>query len=154
MQRLISNADRDALVTRLRSLRADTPARWGRMNCSQMVCHLADTFRWALGERSAGERRDNLLSRTLIKWVALGTEMPWPKGYQTGKPFAQVEGGGTPPAEFERDRDDLVALMDRWMAIPAGAARPPHPTFGPLTLAEWRRWAWAHMDHHFRQFGA
>ena len=154
MQRLTTSADRDGLVARIQSLRADTQAAWGRMTCHQMVCHLADTFRFALGDRPADESRDHLLSRTLIKWIALGTELPWPKGSPTGRRFDQLAGGGTPPAVFDADRDELVRLIDRWMALPAAADRPPHPFFGPMTLAEWQRWAWAHVDHHLRQFRA
>ena len=28
-----------------------------------------------------------------------------------------------------------------------------HPVLGPMTRANWMRWAWLHTDHHLRQFG-
>jgi hypothetical protein len=35
---------------RIRSLHPDAPRRWGRMTSAQMVCHLIDQLRIALGE--------------------------------------------------------------------------------------------------------
>lgn len=67
---LADDRRRRDLVRRLRSLRPDSAARWGRMSVHQMVCHLRDACRMAIGDRRAkaiGSRRD----RTLIKWIAL-----------------------------------------------------------------------------------
>lgn len=154
MRRLVTGADRDALVARLRTLRPEAPARWGRMTCPQMVCHVADAMRWALGERPTDEDRSNPVSRTLVKWLALGTALPWPQGAPTGRRFDQLKGGGTPPGGFDADVEELTGLIDRWMTIPARGERPDHPFFGRMRLREWQRWAWAHADHHLRQFGA
>lgn len=153
MRRLITPADRAELVARLQTLTPDTPRRWGRMSSSQMLCHLADSFRLNLGDRSAA-RRDNWISRTLFKWLALRTPLPWPHDVPTTPAIDQLAGRGTPPVEFARDREALIALIDRFLALPAGAPRGRHSLFGLLTPRERTRWAWGHVDHHLRQFGA
>ena len=52
------------LVSRLRNARRDAPRQWGRMTAHQMICHLCDSFRFALGERPVGDV-SNLVNRTL-----------------------------------------------------------------------------------------
>jgi hypothetical protein len=61
---------------------------------------------------------------------------------------------GTAPAEFARDREAVIALIDRFLALPAGAPRARHSLFGVLAPNERARWAWAHVDLHLRPFGA
>jgi len=123
------------------------------MSCHQMVCHLSDAFRRAVGDRPPAERRDNLVTRTVVKWIALRTSLPWPRGVRTPRDIDQVAGAGTPPTEFERDRSALIGLIERFVGLPTGAQRPRHFVFGVLTMRDWQRWAWAHVDHHLRQFG-
>jgi len=61
--------------------------------------------------------------------------------------------GGTPPGDFERDRDGLLLLTERFCAADPGL-KWRHPIFGELTDSERMRWGYLHMDHHLRQFGA
>ena len=90
-------------------------------------------------------------SRTVIKWIALKAPMKWPPGVKT-MPEVDQEIGGTKPLEFARDRLELEGLIEQFAAR-AGVDLQPHPMFGRMTAAEWRRWGWLHMDHHLRQFG-
>lgn len=123
------------------------------MTAPQMVCHVTDAFRNLLGERpTRATRPASRLRGTLIKWLALYAPTPWPHGVRTRAEVDQ-ERGGTPPAEFARDIQELLAACDRFLASTATIAQQPHFMFGPLTEAEWARWAYLHMDHHLRQFG-
>jgi hypothetical protein len=61
--------------------------------------------------------------------------------------------GGTPPEEFERDRQRLVQLIEGFTKVGDPAALKPHPYFGQMSEAEWLRWGYLHADHHLRQFG-
>lgn len=146
--------DHAAIMARLRRLRPESQRRWGRMTAAQMVCHLTDAFRNMLGERptSAPSRPAGWVRRRLLKWVAIYSPLPWPHGIRT-RPEADQELGGTPPAAFEADLTALIASCDRFMSNRAKVASRPHFMFGPLTEAEWARWAYLHMDHHLRQFG-
>ncbi|HXT16206.1 MAG TPA: DUF1569 domain-containing protein [Gemmatimonadaceae bacterium] len=154
MATLLDPRDRAAIETRLASLTPDRERRWGRMNASQMVCHLTDAFRGALGERSSPNtpRPAGLLGRTLVKWMALYVPAPWPRGLPT-PPIADQERGGTRPTTFDRDVEMLRAARDRFMHELPAIAQRPHVFFGRLSQAQWARWAYRHMDHHLRQFG-
>jgi hypothetical protein len=69
------------------------------------------------------------------------------------------------------DPTALLQLVDRlnalrpntprqWGALTPGEmlchladATSSHGAFGPMTPADWHRWAYRHTDHHLRQFG-
>ena len=154
MKRFASDDDLAELVKRVSTLTSDSRRQWGRMSCGQMVCHLSDAFRGPLGDRPPSAARDTWLSRTLVKWVALSTPLPWPRGgVRTSPEIDQVAGAGTPPGQFADDVAALVGLMQRFVAQ-GTSERPPHAGFGRFSAREWRRWGWAHVDHHLRQFGA
>ncbi len=140
-----------AILGRLRALTPDAPARWGRMSAHQMVCHLSDAYRDALGERRA-PARVTLAGRMLLRRVAFHTPMPWPRGVATIAEWDQ-ERAGTPPVEFQRDLAGLISLLERFIASEATLGGRTHPLFGPLAAAEWGRWGYRHADHHLRQFG-
>lgn len=154
MKRLRTDADLEELTRRIRTLRPDSPRQFGKMSCPQMVCHLADAFRSPLKERPPSAPHDNWITRTVIKWVALRTSVPWVHGAPTSPEIDQVAGAGTPPGQFAADVEVLIELMKRFVAQPDSNQRPPHPGFGRLTESDWQRWGWAHVDHHLRQFGA
>ena len=151
MKTLANERDRTALLARLRALRPDCPRRWGRMSVHQMVCHLADNFRMALGLRPV-EATPVPLPRAFVKWGALYAPIPWPKGIPTSVETDQ-ERGGTRPVEFAADLAEAVALFER-VATQARLEKRAHTVFGSMTAADWLRWAYLHTDHHLRQFGA
>jgi len=147
---LADSAQRVALAARLRRLAPDSPRQWGRMTPHQAICHLSDSFRAIMGDKSASSIATPF-SRTVIKWIALNAPMKWPPGVKT-MPEVDQEVGGTKPVEFARDRHDLEALMEQF-AVKQGRELQPHPMFGRMTTEQWQRWGWLHMDHHLRQFG-
>jgi hypothetical protein len=119
------------------------------MSPGGMVCHLSDSFRFALGERPVADISTSL-TRTLVRWLALHTPLPWPKGVQT-RPEIDQKANGTRPKSLAADRAQLLQLMRRFAY--EQCERPPHPFFGRLKEEEWQHWAWRHVDHHLRQFG-
>jgi hypothetical protein len=153
MRRLRTDADLEDLAKRLRTLTPDSPRKWGRMSCGQMVCHLADAFRGTLSDRPPSAPRVTWLSRSVVRRLALSTPVPWPSGTPTSPEIDQVAGAGTPPRILTDDVQSLIELMRRFLVLRPNQRRP-HPAFGQLTSSEWARWGWAHVDHHLRQFGA
>jgi len=151
MKTLAHPRDREELLHRLQGLRPDNLRRWGRMSTHQMVCHLSDAFRVALGELPAS-RRINLVTRTVVKWFALGP-LPWPPGVPTRPEIDQVRGAGTKPAAFAADVARVEALLERFATHP-NLDREPHPLFGAMSQSDWLRWGYLHVDHHLRQFSA
>lgn len=140
----------ESLTSRLNALTPDSPRQWGRMSIGQMFCHVNDSFIVINGDRPIAKRVDNWFNRSVVKWVAIHTAMPWPKGVKT---LAEVdaERGGTTPGVFEHDRAKTIELLRAFAAPTSHPA--PHPLFGAMSRNEWMIWAYRHMDHHLRQFG-
>jgi hypothetical protein len=153
MKTLSNAADREEILRRLQSINGNSTRLWGTMSEAQMLCHLADAFSAALGEREVG-KTGGVASRTLIKWIALYAPMQWPKGVPTMPEVDQLKGSGTKPAGFDADHASLVALFERFAGRDPASIYAPHPGFGPLTHDQWQRWGYLHMDHHLRQFGS
>ena len=133
---------------RLDGLQPATPAKWGKMNAHQMVCHLVDSFRAVAGEKPVSSVV-NLFGRTVLRWAALHTPVPWVHGVPTRPEMAQGV-GGTPPADWA---SDCAELRRRISEFPQCTQFVQHPMMGTLSLDEWRIWGYRHVDHHFRQFG-
>jgi hypothetical protein len=146
MKTLLHPADRDEILRRISAVRADSQRRWGKMSAAQMICHLSDSFRSALGEKSVSSNT-NLFKRTVMKRLALALPV-WPHGVKT-RPEMDQEQTGTPPAEFAADVAQLKTLFERYCAAQRFS---PHPMMGPMSRAERLRWAYQHMNHHLRQF--
>jgi hypothetical protein len=146
---LADPANVDEILARVGRLEPASPRQWGTLTPNEMLCHLADSFRATLGERPAAPA-STLLQRTVVKWIALHTSLPWPQGVPT-RPEVDPKRDGTKPTEFERDRRAVVDLIRRFISLDAKYDR--HPTFGAMTRKEWLLWAYGHVDHHLRQFG-
>jgi hypothetical protein len=151
MKSLTNPTDQQSLRERLARLQPDTAGRWGRMSAHQMVCHLADSFLAMMGEKSVSSATGPL-QRTVVKWVALNSPFPWPKGVPT-RPEMDQSIGGTRPSSYESDRELLLKVMARFSAANRDFAWSAHPIFGKLKDPEMLRWGYLHVDHHLRQFG-
>ncbi|MBS1791919.1 MAG: DUF1569 domain-containing protein [Acidobacteria bacterium] len=152
MKKTFSNqTDRAAIINRLRQLRPDSQRRWGKMTAHQAVCHLNDSFKARSGEKKTAPV-DNWFTRSIMKWVALETSLPWPHGVKTMPEFDQFI-GGTPPDDFTRDCSQLEAMIEQFCQPSDASSYAPHAFFGQMTEAEWLRWGYLHCDHHLRQFG-
>jgi hypothetical protein len=120
------------------------------MSAHQMICHLADAFRIATGEKAASAA-SGPFQRTLVKWLALYVPLDWPAGIRT-RPEIDQTIGGTRPLEFARDVAEVETLLKE-VAARHPIAWPEHPIFGRMSNRAWLRWGYLHTDHHLRQFG-
>jgi hypothetical protein len=153
MKTLSRERDGVELSQRLKRVRADSVGRWGRMSAHQMICHLSDGFRMAIGQKPVSHS-SSALQRTVVKWIALYTPLPWPAGIRT-RPELDQELGGTGPVDFAADLAELETLLRRIASDRKSFEWPTsHPIFGSMSEADWLRWAYLHVDHHLRQFGA
>jgi len=151
MKNLADPAVQASILERIRALRPGSKARWGRMSAHQMMCHLVDSYRVPMGEKSASAAT-GVLQRTLVKWAALYVPLHWPKGVPT-RPEIKQGVGGTPPSDFERDRQQLIELIRRFSELRRDFEWRAHPGFGVMRDGEWQRWGYLHADYHLRQFG-
>jgi Protein of unknown function (DUF1569) len=145
-------SDKAEIVRRLRVVGPDRRPRWGRMSAHQMICHLSDSIRMATGQKPVSEA-SGLFHRTILKWIVLYAPLRWPAGVPT-RPEIDQEIGGTSPFDFAADVAELEALLNRITTQTGNVGWQMHPMFGRMSEAAWLRWAYLHMDHHLRQFGA
>ena len=150
MKSLANAANRHEILIRISNLSELDRAKWGRMTAGQMLCHLSDSYRVGLGEKTASQAT-GILQRTVVKWVALRAPLEWMKGYPT-RPELEQGKGGSRPVEFNRDREFLLSTLNRFCDdLPHTPI--PHPIFGSMSAQDWWRWGYLHADHHLRQFG-
>ena len=151
MKTLARARDKEEILVRLRAIRPESRRRWGRMSAHQMLCHVADSFRMALGGKPVNPTT-GLLQRTLLKWTVLYVPLRWPAGILTSREI-DPERDGTRPVEFEADVAQVEALLDEVTARTRDLHGRSHPVFGRMSDGAWLRWAYLHTDHHLRQFG-
>jgi hypothetical protein len=149
MKTLANHSDRQEVLRRLASLRTEQARRWGKMSCHQMIVHLNDAFLCPMGEKMVSSAKPPI-PRSVMKWGALYFPMPWPRGVPT-RPEMEQGTGGTAPVEFSRDRERLVAVIERF--VKRDYEWSEHPIFGAMSEKDWMRWGYLHCDHHLRQFG-
>jgi len=152
MKTLARQCDKTEIIQRLREVRPESAGRWGRMSAHQMVSHLSDSFRVVTGQKHV-THATSLLQRTIVKWIVLYLPLPWPAGIPT-RPEIDQELGGTRPVNFAADVAQLEALVELVASQTRSFDWQLHPIFGRMSEAAWLRWAYLHMDHHLRQFGA
>ena len=132
---------------RVAQLTPDLPRRWGRMSAQQMVCHLSESLRMAIGELRVAPKRLPIRYtplKQLIVYVA-----PFPKNAPTAPELTIA----ATPRPWADDLSTLQQLIDRFTARPADAEWPEHPAFGRLSRRAWGVLGYRHIDHHLRQFG-
>jgi hypothetical protein len=149
MKTLQNVRDRREVVDRLAKVRPEAQRRWGRMTAHQMVCHLSDSLRSALGEKYVSPSNSRF-ERMILKPLALWVPVPWPHGVKT-RPEMDQQQGGTSPVDFASDLDELRTLFQRFCAQEGEFG--PHAMFGQMSRAERMRHGYLHFDHHLRQFG-
>jgi Protein of unknown function (DUF1569) len=133
---------------RLRNVRVDDRARWGKMTAKRMVRHLICSYEIALGERTVEPVEGPV--PVLMKFVALRSGLRWPKNIQTVPELKR--------AIAEHSDVEFNVLMRAVVESTEAVARgghyaPSHPMFGPMSPEDWMRWGYLHADHHLRQFG-
>ena len=134
-------------IERVRAVRADSPAQWGKMNAGQMMAHCQKPFEMAFGESDV---RAGFLMRMVGRVFRKGvlSDEPFKKNLQSAKEFfAQGD------VDFATEQERLIELIQRFGGGPAGVADRPHPFFGPMNPSEWDHLMAKHLDHHLNQFG-
>ena len=129
-----------------------TPERspaWGKMSAPQMVCHLAESLKMALGELTVAPKKLPIRYPPLKQVIVYLA--PFPKNAPTAPELL-----ARPPRAWAADVADLQALVGRFSEQGRDSRMnwPEHPAFGRLSRRAWGVLAYRHMDHHLRQFGA
>jgi hypothetical protein len=137
----------EAMLARLDRLTPDAKARWGRFTCTDMVAHLNESMRMALGDITPAAKKIPIRFfplKQLIIYV-----VPFPKGAPTAPELIARSGRAVWAEEVNTFRE----LMAR-LAIRSGQTKwPSHPAFGSMNRRSWGVLGHKHLSHHFTQFG-
>ena len=147
MKTLLHREALDEIEQRLTRLAADATARWGRLSAPQMVCHLADSMKMALGDLPVARKSLPIRYPPLKQFIIYLA--PFPKGAPTAPELL-----ARAPRDWSSDVAELRALVGRFAARGEDATWPEHPAFGRLSGRAWGVLAYRHLDHHLKQFGA
>ncbi|HZS04443.1 MAG TPA: DUF1569 domain-containing protein [Blastocatellia bacterium] len=137
---------RAELQQRLEQLRHDSQRRWGKMSCDEMLTHLADSCRMALGELPVKPKPGPFRYWPIRPLIIY--KLPWPKGAPTAPELIARK-----PDGWDSEKASLLALMNRLVAESGREEWPEHPAFGRLSKKDWGVLVYRHVDHHFQQFG-
>ncbi|MEX2270108.1 MAG: hypothetical protein WD690_01465 [Vicinamibacterales bacterium] len=139
---------RRSILERLARLTPDHPRKWGRMEPSQLLPHLASALRTAVGDQQIDAITHRRKGGNVFRYLAIHC-LPWPKGRIQAPPGAF----STPSLGWERDREVLVELIERFGTAPPETLGPAHSMLGPMRPHDWDVLQYRHLDHHLRQFG-
>lgn len=139
------------VIARLGKLRPDAKPRWGKMTADEMVGHLIESLRSAMGRGPELPDVSTWFTRNLIGPLLLAGWLPIPKNVKGVRPV------GTPnDAPMPRgDAETLHAVMDEYLRlVESGELDPPrHPAFGEIGVDGWAQMHVLHIEHHLKQFG-
>ena len=152
MKNLQNDADRAEILRRLRTVRPDSNRLWGKMTANRMICHLSDAFRGVTGEIKIAPT-GTFFQHAIVKFLMLNLPPMPVKNYPTS-PEINQEIGGTKPTEFAADAAELERLIAEFTDEKNDCSNWSHPFFGRMSRRQWSRWAYIHIHHHLRQFGA
>ena len=137
------------VVARLAALPEDVRPRWGRMSKRDLIGHLLAALRYSLGEiPSHIPFQTGPWRRRFLKTLVLTLGFPMKRHVV----FRDVDGRVLPLPKEEGTLEELRRALERARDVELPSR--PHPFFGELRSAEWKRLHVKHIAHHLRQFGA
>jgi hypothetical protein len=133
------------IISRINLLQSTSAPLWGKMTVSQMLAHCQAQMGVALGETQV---TSSVVSRLFGGWIKkmVINEKPFSKNLPTAPAFVVRH-----DPEFETEKSKLIDMLGRFTK--ENIKNQPHPIFGKLTLDEWSKGTWKHIDHHLKQFG-
>lgn len=150
MKNLNNPNDLKEIINRLDKLKSANKGKWGKLRIEELIPHLTDPIRCVLGEKDCVPLDNPVLKGPVGKLML--RYLPWPKGAPTSKSF--LPGTGlTDPVQFEKDKSQLVEIINRFVNTTDQYQFKPNPVFGQLSKKDIGRLYWRHLDHHLKQFG-
>lgn len=148
MKSVFDIATREELVERIKSLNPENSAQWGKMNAYQMVKHCTLHEDMVLGKLKIKRVFiGHLIGGMLLKKV-LKDDKPFGRNSPTSSLLKTLNESG----DIEQQKKEWIDRLGQY----ATYTDPDfvHPFFGPMTKDQIGFFAYKHVDHHLRQFGA
>jgi hypothetical protein len=83
----------------------------------------------------------------------MGSDAARPAFAAPGQWPAHGSAFSTPSLGWERDRQVVFELIERFATTPPEKLGVVHPSFGRMRPRDWDVLQYRHLDHHLRQFG-
>ncbi len=148
MRSIFDPAVRHSIARRFRDLTPGHTRKWGKLSTPEMLTHVSDQLRMAIGRLPAspiaGPLRHWPVNYLMVHMV------PWPKGKAKGPREAFT----TRPGNWEDDRATFLGLLEELGSADPGGTWPHHASFGRISGKDWGVLTWRHLHHHLTQFGA
>ena len=140
---------REDICRRMEALTVDAKPQWGKFNATQMLAHLNDAMRMAMGELNVPAKKTKLPIRYAPLKQLFIYALPWPQGAPTA-PELLSRGSS---ADFAKEKAEFRTVVERLGQTRASDLCPEHPAFGRMSHRAWGVLKYRHADHHLRQFG-
>ncbi|MFN8297940.1 MAG: DUF1569 domain-containing protein [Chitinophagales bacterium] len=147
---MISTGNQQQLTARIEKLTPESKALWGKMSVNQMLAHMNDAFRIALGMKAAVDK-SNFFWNKIAFPVAVYVLPGFPKSSPTAKELNQLQ-EGTAARDFYTEAGFAIKMMEVFNEREESKLKP-HPMFGKLSKQQWSDLLVKHFDHHLKQFG-
>jgi len=138
-------------LDKIRELKEDSPANWGKMNARQMVEHLSEYI-----EHANGKRKMQVLTEQ-EKLPAFRSFLFSEKEFKPGTPNSQMPETPEQPRleSLEAAIEELEINLYKFFERFAGKENETenHIFFGPLNYEEYLTLLYKHVLHHLKQFG-
>jgi hypothetical protein len=137
--------DKADILRRIKTLRPDSPGKWGKMSVAQMFWHVNESMACAVGEIARGPAKA-MFPKSIMKFLVLN--MPWMKGAPTVPEWVAKD-----EYDFATERDRCIRLIEVMTARNIDSTRSEDPLLGRLSGDEVSRLHAKHLNHHLTQFG-
>ena len=146
MKTFWESTDRQELSERVAMLTPEASPLWGKMTARQMLAHVVDALRMAMGDVKTADKKLPIRFTPIKQLIIYGP--PFPKSSPTAPELLTRQAD-----DWDGECTTLRQLMDSFAALPPGNKFPLHPAFGTLSRRAWGVLEYKHLDHHLRQFG-
>ncbi len=137
------------LLARIDNLKPTTNRKWGKMNATQALRHIAMGYKMSLGEGQEPIQSGGMIKKKIFRFMILN--MPIPKGKApTFLTFNMVD-LGINPTDFQAEIAHLKSYIEKTATSTSFA--PENPMAGQFSRVDWGRLMYKHTDHHLKQFG-
>lgn len=148
MKNIFVFSDAIELLTRIDHLSENSQPKWGEMNVAQMLAHCSAFQDIATGDSRPPRSILGIFVGRLAKPIFYN-DKPLPINMST-IPTILI----TDKKEFETERENLKQKIKTMQNKgPENCIVYPHPFFGKLTIEQWGKGIFKHLDHHLKQFG-
>ena len=136
------------LMTRLANINADSKAKWGVMEVSQMLHHLNLAIGSGLSNYTLPDE-STWMSRGFNQFMLLNVIKKFPPGTQTVAALKVTE-----TYDFETEKDILLEILKKAFMARTDQDWGRHPYFGKMSKKQWGKLIMIHCNHHFQQFSS